>query len=111
MKNYRISNCLGTLRRRTGSQHHVLEARSQRAHSPSVRMSYIHPFNFALAYIITMSYPGIGYVMAAMCLVHLMIDWNRTASEKALIKIDGASHAEKHVQCRSGHSTNKKKQN
>ena len=109
MKIYRNLSCLGTLRRRTGSQQHVLEARSHRGHSPSVRMSYIHPINFALTYIISMAYPGIGYVMATICLVLFVIDWRCSALNLALIKIDGASHAEKHVLCGSGQSRKKRK--
>ena len=110
MKMYRNSNCLRALRRRTGTQHHVLEARSNGVHLPSVRMSYIHPINFALAYIIFMASPVIGCVVAVLCLVHFVIDWRSAASEMALIKIDGASHAKKHVQCGSEQSCKEGKQ-
>ena len=109
MKMYRISNCLRTLRRRTGTQQYVLEARSRGAHLPSVRMSYIHPINFALAYIVGIAHPVIGWGVATLCLVHFLIDWRSRASETALIKIDGASHADKHVKCRSGQSCKKEK--
>lgn len=109
MNMYRNSNCLRTLRRRTGTQQHVLEARSQWIYSPSVRSNFIHPLNIFLTGAIAIANPFIGAVLVVMCIGLLIIDWKCRASDMVLIKIDGASHAKKHAQCGSGQSYQEEK--
>ena len=107
----RISNCLGTLRKRTGPRQLVLKAWSCRVYSSPVRLSYVHPIFSASAFTVFLADPLIGVLPVAVCLMLIMIDWRSSASGMASIKIDGASHAEQHVLCRSGQTCKKEKQN
>lgn len=110
MRENRISDCLGTLRKRTGPQHHVLEAWFHRGNSPSVRFGRVHSINLVLACLAFLVTPYWGALWTATCLVLFTIDLKCSASGMAHIKIDGASHAESHVLCRSGHSCKKENQ-
>jgi len=110
MEANRILNCLRTLRKRTEPQHYVLGAWSRRDYSPSVRSSIIHSINFLLTCAIALADPIIGGMSCVLCFVLMIVDRerdpkrDRSGLDMALIKIDGASHAQKHAQCRFGQS-------
>jgi len=114
MEDNRIINCLRTLRKRTGPQHYVLGAWTQRDYSPSVLMGTIHSINFFLTGAIALADPIIGVIACVLCFVLMIIDrernlkGDRSGLDMALIKIDGASHAKTHAQCRFGQSHKRK---
>ncbi len=102
MRDKRYLNSLGTLWKRTEPQRDVLEAWFHWAYSPSVRISYVTPVIMAIAFATTQAHPlGMG-VMVFAGLLPILLDWRSPASGVAYIKIDGATHAETHVLCRSG---------
>jgi len=95
-------NCLGTLWERTETQRDVLEAWFHRAYSPSVRFGYVTPILIIIAISLKQSdhfFVALAVIASAMLWLEVRMSF---ASGVAHKMIDGATHAETHVLCRSG---------